>query len=183
MAIPILMSFTNARIEKQKYRVIKKEKEFEIRFYPPAIFATTRSVAKSYRELGNTGFRKIAGYIFGNNETSAKIAMTAPVHMDINEKGSSMSFVMPSEYTLDKLPRPTDGRVELHESPAVYIAAIEFSGYANDQKIKQYKDQLSQILNKKGIKTIVNPTYLGYNAPYELIGRKNEVVIAIEWKE
>ena len=44
MAIPILMSFTNARIEKQKYRVIKKEKEFEIRFYPPAIFATTRSV-------------------------------------------------------------------------------------------------------------------------------------------
>ena len=104
MAIPILMSFTNARIEKQKYRVIKKEKEFEIRFYPPAIFATTRSVAKSYRELGNTGFRKIAGYIFGNNETSAKIAMTAPVHMDINEKGSSMSFVMPSEYTLDKLP-------------------------------------------------------------------------------
>lgn len=183
MAIPILMSFTNARIEKQKYRVIKKEKEFEIRFYPPAIFATTRSVAKSYRELGNTGFRKIAGYIFGNNETSAKIAMTAPVHMDINEKGSSMSFVMPSEYTLDKLPRPTDGRVELHESPAVYIAAIEFSGYANDQKIKQFKDQLSQILNKKGIKTIGNPTYLGYNAPYELIGRKNEVVIAIEWKE
>ena len=183
MAIPILMSFTNARIEKQKYRVIKKEKEFEIRFYPPAIFATTRSVAKSYREMGNTGFRKIAGYIFGNNETSAKIAMTAPVHMDINEKGSSISFVMPSEYTLDKLPRPTDARVELHESPAVYIAAIEFSGYANDQKIKQYKDQLSQILNKKGIKTIGNPTYLGYNAPYELIGRKNEVVIAIEWKE
>jgi len=183
MAIPILMSFTNARIEKQKYRVIKKEKEFEIRFYPPAIFATTRSVAKSYRELGNTGFRKIAGYIFGNNETSAKIAMTAPVHMDINEKGSSMSFVMPSEYTLDKLPRPTDARVELHASPAAYIAAIEFSGYANDQKINQYKDQLSQILNKKGIKTIGNPTYLGYNAPYELIGRKNEVVIAIEWKE
>jgi SOUL heme-binding protein len=183
IAIPILMSFTSARIEKQKYRVVKKDKEFEIRFYPPAIFATTKSVAKSYRELGNSGFRKIAGYIFGNNETSAKIAMTAPVHMDINEKGSSMSFVMPSEYTLDNLPRPADTRVELHESPAVYMAAIEFSGYANDQKIKQYADQLSQILNKRGIKTIDNPTYLGYNAPYEIIGRKNEVVIAIEWKE
>ncbi len=183
IAIPILMSFTSARIEKQKYRVVKKDKDFEIRFYPPAIFATTKSVAKSYRELGNSGFRKIAGYIFGNNETSAKIAMTAPVHMDINEKGSSMSFVMPSEYTLDNLPRPADTRVELHESPAIYMAAIEFSGYANDQKIKQYADQLSQILNKRGIKTIGNPTYLGYNAPYEIIGRKNEVVIAIEWKE
>lgn len=183
IAIPILMSFTSARIEKQKYRVVKKDKDFEIRFYPPAIFATTKSVAKSYRELGNSGFRKIAGYIFGNNETSTKIAMTAPVHMDINDKGSSMSFVMPSEYTLDKLPRPADARVKLHESPAVYMAAIEFSGYANDQKIKQYADQLSQILNKNGIKPTGNPTYLGYNAPYELIGRKNEVVIPIEWKE
>lgn len=183
IAIPILMSFTSARIEKQKYRVVKKDKDFEIRFYPPAIFATTKSVAKSYRELGNSGFRKIAGYIFGNNETSTKIAMTAPVHMDINDKGSSMSFVMPSEYTLDKLPRPADARVKLHESPAVYMAAIEFSGYANDQKIKQYADQLSQILNKNGIKPTGDPTYLGYNAPYELIGRKNEVVIPIEWKE
>ena len=170
IVITLLMSFASKRIEKQKYRVIKKEKEFEIRYYPPAIFATTRSSAKSYRELGNSGFRKIAGYIFGNNESSAKIAMTAPVHMDINEKGSSMSFVMPSEYTLDKLPRPVDGRVELHESPAVYMAAIEFGGFASDQRIKQYADQLSQSLKKNGIKMIGNPTYLGYNAPYEFIG-------------
>lgn len=183
IAIPILMSFTKISIEKQKYRVVKKEKEFEIRFYPPAIFATTRSAAKSYRELGSSGFRKIAGYIFGNNETAAKIAMTAPVHMDINDKESSMSFVMPSQYTMDKLPRPADARVELHESPAVYMAAIEFGGYANDQKIKQYADRLFQALNRNGIKTTGNPTYLGYNAPYEFIGRKNEVVIAIEWKE
>lgn len=183
IVITLLMSFASKRIEKQKYRVIKKEKEFEIRYYPPAIFATTRSSAKSYRELGNSGFRKIAGYIFGNNESSAKIAMTAPVHMDINEKGSSMSFVMPSEYTLDKLPRPVDGRVELHESPAVYMAAIEFGGFASDQRIKQYADQLSQSLKKNGIKMIGNPTYLGYNAPYEFIARKNEVVIAIEWRE
>jgi len=183
IAIPILMSFTSRNIEKQKYRVVKKEKEFEIRFYPPAIFATTKSSAKSYRELGSSGFRKIAGYIFGNNESSAKIAMTAPVHMNITEKGSSMSFVMPSNYTIDKLPRPADARVELHESPAVYMAAIEFGGYTSDQKIKQYADRLLQALKRSGIKTTGNPTYLGYNAPYEFIGRKNEVVIGIEWKE
>lgn len=183
VAIPTLMSFISPKIEKQKYRVIKNEKEFEIRFYPPAIFATTRLSAKSYQELGSSGFRKIAGYIFGNNESSTKIAMTAPVHMDISEKGSSMSFVMPSEYTLEKLPRPVDARVELHESPAVYMAAIEFGGYASDQKIKLYTTQLLQALTSKGIKTTGNPTYLGYNAPYEFIGRKNEIVVAIEWKE
>jgi hypothetical protein len=183
IAIPVLLSFTKTSIEKQKYRLVKKEKEFEIRFYPPAILATTRSAVKSYRELGSSGFRKIAGYIFGNNESSAKIAMTAPVHMDINDKGSSMSFVMPSQYTLDKLPRPVDSRVELHESAAVYMAAIEFGGYANDEKIKQYADRLVQALKRNGIKATGNPTFLGYNAPYELIGRKNEVVIAIEWRE
>ena len=183
VAIPTLMSFISPKIEKQKYRVIKNEKEFEIRFYPPAIFATTRLSAKSYQELGSSGFRKIAGYIFGNNESSTKIAMTAPVHMDISEKGSSMSFVMPSEYTLDKLPRPVDARVELHESPAVYMAAIEFGGYASEQKIKLYTTQLLQALTSKGIKTTGNPTYLGYNAPYDFIGRKNEIVVAIEWKE
>lgn len=183
IAIPILVSFTSAGIEKQKYRVVKKEKDFEIRFYPPAILATTKSEAKSYRELGSSGFRKIAGYIFGGNERATKIAMTAPVHMDIRDNGSTMSFVMPSEYTLDKLPRPNDSGVELHQSPAVYMAAIEFGGYAGDRKIKQYADLLLQVVNQKGIKTIGNPTYLGYNAPYEIIGRKNEVVVAIEWKE
>ena len=152
IAIPILLSFTKTNIEKQKYRLVKKEKEFEIRFYPPAILATTRSALKSYRELGSSGFRKIAGYIFGDNETSSKIAMTAPVHMDINDKESSMSFVMPSKYTLDKLPRPADGRVELHESPAVYMAAIEFGGYANDEKIKQHADRLVEALNRSGKK-------------------------------
>lgn len=183
IAIPSLMGFTRARIEKQKYRVVKKEKGFEIRFYPPAVLATIKSSAKSYQALGNSGFRKIAGYIFGNNETSVKIPMTAPVHMDINNNGSSMSFVMPSKYTLDKLPRPADARIELHESPAVYMAAVEFGGYANDQKIKQYADRLLHALQESGIKTTGNPTYLGYNAPYEFIGRKNEVVIPIEWKE
>lgn len=183
IAIPLLMAFTKSRIEKQKYRVVKKEQEFEVRFYPPAIFATTKSSAKSYQELSSTGFRKIAAYIFGNNESSAKIAMTAPVHVVVNDKESSMSFVMPSNYTLDKLPRPVDDRIELHESPAVYMAVIEFGGYANDQKIKQHANQLLQALDKKGVKTSGNPTFLGYNAPYEFIGRKNEVVIPIEWKE
>ena len=33
--------------------------------------------------------------------------MTSPVHMDVNEGGSTMSFVMPSEYSKETLPKPT----------------------------------------------------------------------------
>lgn len=177
------MSISNSKIEKQKYRVVRVEKNFEIRFYPPAVLATIRSSAKSYRELANNGFRQIAGYIFGNNETSAKIAMTSPVQMDINAVKSSMSFVMPSQYQLEELPKPKDGRVEIHESPAEYAAVIEFGGFATDEKIKKYSDLLKAILSEKHIKTMGNFKYLGYNPPYQFIGRKNEILVPIEWEE
>jgi hypothetical protein len=176
------MAMSTSKIEKQQYKVVKKEDNFEIRYYPPATFATIQSTAKSYRELGSSGFRKIAGYIFGNNETSSKIAMTSPVHMDISNEGSSMSFVMPSEYDINNLPRPNDAGVKLHETPGEYAAAIEFGGFANDESIKKYAAQLGKALEEKGIKTTGHFRYLGYNPPYQLIGRKNEVIVAIEWQ-
>lgn len=183
IAFQSFMAISTAKTEKQQYRVVKKESDFEIRFYPPATFATIRSAAKNYRELSGSGFRKIAGYIFGNNETSAKIAMTSPVHMDINETESSMSFVMPSEYDIKSLPRPNDSKVVIHESPSEYAAAIEFGGFANDETISKYAAQLKTLLEEKGIKPTGHYRYLGYNPPYQLIGRKNEVIVAVEWKE
>lgn len=176
------MAISTSKIEKQQYQVIKKEKEFEIRYYPPATFATIKSSAKSYRELAGSGFRKIAGYIFGNNEASSKIAMTSPVHMDINESGSSMSFVMPAAYGINNLPKPNDSEVVVHESPAEYAAAIEFGGFAGDAVIAKYVGKLKNELEETGIKTTGNFPYLGYNPPYQLVGRKNEIIVAIEWK-
>ncbi len=183
LLIQLVMARSTSNIEKQSYQVVQKESEFEIRYYPPATFATIRSSAKNYRELASSGFRKIAGYIFGNNESSSKIAMTSPVHMDISDEGSSMSFVMPSEYDIKKLPRPTDASVELHETPGEYTAAIAFGGFANDASIKKYADKLKSSLEQKGIKPIGHFRYLGYNPPYQIIARKNEVIVAVEWKE
>lgn len=183
IAFQSFMSISNSNIERQKYRVVKAEKGFELRYYPPATFATVKSSAKSYRELSSSGFRKIAGYIFGGNESSTKIAMTSPVHMDINEKESSMSFVMPSKYDLESLPKPNDAKVEIHETPGEYLAAIEFGGFANDASIRKHADELKQLLNGEGIKTIGNFRYLGYNPPYQIIARKNEIVVAVEWNE
>ena len=69
--------------ETQAYKVIKVEKEFEIRFYPSATMAMISSSTKTYKELGSSGFTKLAGYIFGGNKEKKQIAMTSPVHMDI----------------------------------------------------------------------------------------------------
>ncbi len=173
------MSASTKNIEKQPYRVIRKEKEFEIRYYPSATMATIKSKATTYRELSGSGFRQIADYIFGGNESSTKIAMTSPVHMEINEEGSSMSFVMPSEYNLSTLPKPNNSQVELHESKPEYVAAIEFGGYVNEATLKKYTEILAKSLQKHKIEIIGHFRYLGYNPPYQFFNRRNEIIVEI----
>ena len=175
--------FSASSIENQKYRVVKKEDGFEVRFYPKATFATIRSSGVNYKQVASSGFRKLAGYIFGGNNQNKSIAMTEPVRMEMSEKGSIMSFVMPEKYDMATLPKPNDANVEIKQSEEVYAAVIAFGGYANDEKIEDYKNRLVALLQKKNIKIIGSFNFLGYNAPIQFIGRKNEISIPIEWKE
>jgi len=183
IAFQSFRSFSASSIETQKYRVVKKEEGFEIRFYPKATFATIRSTGTNYKQVASSGFRKLVGYIFGGNDQNKSIAMTAPVRMEMSEKGSAMSFVMPEKYDMASLPKPKDATVEIKQSSEVYAAVIAFGGYANDEKINDYTNKLVALLQKKNIKIIGGFNFLGYNAPYEFIGRKNEISIPIEWKE
>ncbi len=183
IAFQSFRSFPASSIETQKYRVVKKEDGFEIRFYPKATFATIRSTGVNYKQVASSGFRKLAGYIFGGNDQNKSIAMTAPVRMEMSEKGSTMSFVMPTKYDMTSIPKPKDATVEIKQSEEVYAAVIAFGGYANDEKINDYKNQLVALLQKKNIKIIGPFNFLGYDAPYQFIGRKNEICIPIEWKE
>ena len=171
------------KTEKQKFRVILKEDRFEIRFYPSATLATIYSNATNYKGLASNGFRKLARYIFGGNEQKQSISMTAPVIMNMTEKGSTMSFVMPEKYNNNELPTPNDKSIDIQQSKPVYVASISFSGYATDAKIKSNKEQLEQMLKEKHIKMVGEYSFLGYNAPYDFFGRTNEIIIPIEWKE
>ena len=170
-------------IEKQKYRLVESEKEYEIRHYPSAMMATIYSSAKTYRQISTPGFRALAGFIFGGNESNTRIAMTSPVHMDINESESAMSFVMPSKYDEQSLPRPKDSRVKLEKSQAEYVAVLKFGGYASDEKIARYSEKLRKALEEKGISYSGNFRFLGYNPPYQFIGRKNEIIVSVKWAE
>ena len=109
--------------------------------------------------------------------------MTAPVHMDINDSMSAMSFVMPSAYENKTLPAPNDSNVILEKSKAEYVAVIKFSGYATDTKIEHYSKQLKSILIERGISFHGNFRFLGYNPPYQFIGRRNEIIVSINWTE
>lgn len=186
LIILLLQSFTVMSVQKtesQKYTVIKKDRNFEIRFYPSATVATISSNARTYREMAGPGFRKLAGYIFGGNEKGEKIAMTSPVHMDINDSVSSMSFVMPESYSNESLPKPNDPNVLISKTPEEYVAVISFGGYATDRKMKFYAEKLGAILSEKGITSFGNYRFLGYNPPYQFIGRKNEIIVSIVWSD
>ena len=171
------------KTEEQNYSVILKDQNFEIRFYPSATLATISADVKTYKELSGPGFRKLASYIFGGNEDGTQIAMTSPVHMDVNDTLSTMSFVMPSSYTIENLPKPNDPGVQLKTTEAEYVAVIRFGGFASDQDLKNYSGKLIDILKEKGIAILGNPRYLGYNPPFQLVGRRNEVIIPIDWKQ
>ncbi len=173
--------FAMAEIETQQYQVIKKEKDFEIRLYPSATMATISMDAKTYKELSSSGFRKLASFIFGGNQDSKSIAMTTPVHMDINDSLSSMSFVMPSTYNQDNLPKPNDSSITIENTAEEYVAAIKFGGYANDEQIKKYTYKLESALKVNQIAYFGNFRFLGYNAPYQFWGRKNEIIVRVHW--
>jgi hypothetical protein len=185
--ITLLLQFftimSTNKTEEQKFSLVREYKDFEIRFYPSATIATINSNAKTYRDLSGPGFQKLAGYIFGGNEANKKISMTTPVQMDINDSASTMSFVMPSAFTKENLPKPNDSNVQIKNTADEYVAVIRFGGYASDEDLKFYSEKLQNLLKENGITSFGNYRFLGYNPPFQFIGRRNEIIVAVDWKE
>ncbi len=86
--------------------------------------------------------------------------------MDIDDSGSSMSFVLPSAYHMDKLPKPNDSGVKLKTTEDEDVAAVTFRGYASDKQIKSYSEKLERLLENQGIPYTGNFRFLWYNPPY-----------------
>jgi hypothetical protein len=185
ITIVILISAFTMRkqenVEEQAFQMVHRDGELEIRFYPPATLATVQMKGTQYRDVANSGFRKLAGYIFGGNDRGQKIAMTAPVHMSMGPDGSSMQFVMPAGMDSTNLPAPNDANVKIELSKPSHVAAIRFSGYANDEAIRKQSEKLEMLLRSKGITQLGPVKYLGYDPPYRLVGRRNEVAAEIQW--
>jgi len=166
-------------IETYPYKVLKKYDEFEVRQYEPALFTSVQITNNGYADASSRGFSILGGYIFGANERQEKIAMTSPVTMSMSDS-MTMMFMVPSEYDVEDLPKPENGNIEFKKIPARKMAAIIFGGWANDEKIEKYKQKLIKLLRKEGIQHTNKFHFYGYNPPYEVINRKNEVVIELD---
>lgn len=166
-------------IETYPYTVDKEYDKFEIRSYEASLFTSVKLTDNEYKEVSNKGFSILAGYIFGGNESNEKIAMTSPVAMTL-EDSMTVMFMVPKKFKKESLPKPNQSQIEFREEPAKKVAAISFGGWSNDQKIEKYKNQLIQALTKEGVHFSNRFYFLGYNAPYEVFNRKNEIIVELE---
>ena len=166
-------------IETYSFKVINTYETIEIRQYEASLFTSVQMPSNNYRKTSSKGFSVLAGYIFGGNDKEEKIAMTSPVAMSLKDS-TTMLFLVPKKYTRDNLPVPNDSSIEFKDIPEKKVAAISFSGWANDLKIAAFKKNLITALNIKGIEYTDNFYFLGYNAPMEIFNRKNEIIVELK---
>ena len=186
--------------EQPRYEVLWSYEGFELRHYMPYIVAEA-VVTGDFEAVGNQAFGILAGYINGKNRRKEEIAMTAPVNqspvMDSGEKiamtapviqtpqgnmGDTyvFSFMMPSKYTLDTLPRPADPRISLRQIEGRLMAARTYSGTWSAQRYKRNEAVLLQAVEAAGLHPVGAPVFARYNSPFTLwFLRRNEVLVEI----
>ncbi len=181
--------FMRQFLEQPKYAVIESFGEFEVRRYQSRIVAEFE-VSGGLENASNEGFRALAGYIFGKNKGQQKIAMTAPVDMKpqniamtapVEMKGEgndwTMSFTMPSKYTLETLPEPLDPRVRLRKTAPKDFVAIRFRGDPDSDEVASRMSALRKESAARGYALKGEPIYARYDPPSTPgFMRRNEVL-------
>lgn len=181
-------------VEKAKYDVIEKKGPFEIRKYYDQIVAET-FVNSNFDDAGNIGFRRLFDFIDGNNTTESPIAMTAPVSQQKRSEKISMTspvnmqeltgtyritFLMPSKYTMETVPKPLNEGIDIKKEKGKTIAAYRYSGGWGKKKYEEMKQKLLAIIQERGLEIIGEPSFARYNSPFmPRLFRRNEILIEI----
>ena len=163
----------------------------ELRRYAPMIVAEVTVEAEDRDAASSKGFRPLAGYIFGRNAPESEIAMTAPVTTapaDGNaiptgegrriamtapvttspgdgEGAYTVRFMMPSQYTMETLPRSLDPNVRLVEVPGRDLVALRFTGERSAERVEEVADAVQAFVNGRGLEPIGPFATAGYDGP------------------
>ncbi len=138
-------------IEEPSYTFIEKRDGYEIREYTSYIVAEVE-VDGDMRTALSSGFRQLAGYIFGGNTAKSSIAMTVPV-MDTTKTSENLAmtapvmdtvlntgkhivaFTMPSQYTLATLPKLDNINIHFRIVDKSRRAVLCYSWYATESRV------------------------------------------------
>ncbi len=192
VGVPALSSAAN-RTEEPKYEVAAKHDGFEVREYAPRIVAEVE-VEGDAKAATNAGFRVLADFIFGNNtagtevamtapvDRSERIAMTAPVDRTRHKDRWTVTFTMPSKYTMETLPRPNDERVKIRTVPAKRYAVAKFSGRPKVAEVKRRMSALEDAVAENGYTLQgTSAVYSQYDPPWTpSFLRRNEIMLELK---
>lgn len=182
-----------SNVEQARYQIVDRNDNTEIREYPSTIVTETE-VSGERNEAISQGFRTIADYIFGNNTSAQKVAMTAPVTQQrveelamtapVTQQGDGLTwrvrFFMPAGFTIETLPRLNNPSVKLKKLSGKRFAVIRFSGVANQESLKLHTEELNRFVRGKHLNALSSPAYAFYNPPWTLpFLRRNEVMVEI----
>lgn len=182
--------------EEPQYTVVNTEDDFEYRQYDPyRVSETIIEGARDADAASSEGFRRLFAYITGANSSESKISMTVPVSQGASEKiamtvpvqqsaadtGWRVSFMLPSEFTVETAPVPTDKRVYVREVPGRLMVVQRFSGRWTESNYTEHEQELAQYVAAAGLSPAGVIERAAYNAPFSIPWfRRNEVMVAIE---
>lgn len=181
------------KYETPQYTVLEQDGAIELRQYAPALMAEV-TVKSNQSSALRQGFRILAGYIFGGNTGSERVAMTSPV-VQVSAQTIAMTspvaqsggdglwtvrFMMPSKYTIETLPTPQNDAIRfVMTSPADHIV-VRFSGLAGPQKLRAKEATLRAYADAQGLEVTGPAQYLIYDDPMTVPWkRRNEVTLPV----
>ena len=163
--------------EEAPYDIVHKTDIYEIRNY------SDRLVVQVINRSDDNSFRKLFNYISGANNTSEEIKMTIPVTQTIKDNESFMQFYLPSKFTKEITPIPSNPDIEIATIKEGYFAVIKYSGRSSDKNFVKYSKILYQKLLEDQILVKGSAIKATYNGPFTLpILRRNEAMFNVDWK-
>ncbi|XP_060576370.1 heme-binding protein 2-like [Ruditapes philippinarum] len=170
------------KLDCPKFSVIETFKTYELRKYMPSMWVATNLTKMDFSDKDQKDlFDKLFYYISGNNTAHMKIPMTAPVVNTVVhgqgpdcESTFTCHFMIP--FDLQKAPpKPTAKDVYITTLPEMSVYVRVFGGYTNGTTVQNNILELSEDINDSS-KYITNPYYYaGYDNPYQVLDRHNEV--------
>ncbi|XP_073047219.1 uncharacterized protein [Primulina eburnea] len=140
---------TCGKLECPEYKVIHNEKNgFEIRSYKDAVWITTPNITSyTFEYAAQKGFATAYTYFLGNNSQGAKLNMTAPVLVDIqNDHYYTVHLYLPRQYQSNP---PSTISNEFHPSklpPRKFAVVRRFGGVMNNPAIATQLEALKKSL-------------------------------------
>ena len=168
--------------ERQEFKVLRTYDGFELREYLPCVIAEVK-VSGQFSTSSSGAFSTLLNYISKGNNSSQKIAMTAPVitaqKADTSEPNDwYVSFVMPSGSTFGRLPGPNNSQVKLRELDTETCIAKSFRGRATEELSRKITEELRASASKANIVLSNETRICRFDPPFKPgFLQYNEIVI------